>query len=168
MNNFKYSYLHKFKRQEKFPFIGPVGNFFSPVNSNEIEQAEKLIGFEFPKALKEFWLEIGYGCLSVDVKGEDSDLDNYVMQPSMIANIILRKDESEEADVVILSDVLDEFLEEGDIPFMEVSDSSDFLKMRRGSEIVYSMGGRVTTETFELLIWKLYHESAKYSWYKYS
>lgn len=161
----KYDYLKQFKINEKYPFVGPAGNFFSPVTKEEILQAEKELGFKFPLSLKGFWLEVGYGSLCVDNKGTDSDLDNYIMQPSMIVNTILRKDESEELALPVLSYVLDMYLEEGDIPFMEVADSSDFLKMKRGSDGIYDCGGDLLEESFEKFIWRLYHESAKYYLY---
>ena len=83
----------------------------------------------------------------------------------MIANILLRKDESENMLLPILPDILDEFLEEGDIPFMEVGDSSSFLNMKRGSEGIHYMGNGLKEENFERLIWRMYHESAKYYLY---
>ena len=157
----KYSYLKQFCNKGLTDQKGPK-NWFELVKISEITKAESLIGFEFPLSLKEFWLEVGYGSLKININLYNSDLNNYIIHPLDVANIILRKDESEDLDLPVLSDVLDMYLEEGDIPFMEVADSSDFLKMKRDSDGIYDCGGDLLEESFEKFIWRLYHESAKY------
>ena len=167
----KYQYLHKYRFENLKPIysntliIDSESNFFSPVNKEEIIEAENLIGFEFPTSLKKFWLEIGKGRLLTNNNKNYSGLVNDILSPIMIVNTILRKDESEELALPVLSYVLDMYLEEGDIPFMEVADSSDFLKMKRGSDGIYDCGGDLLEESFEKFIWRLYHESAKYYLY---
>jgi hypothetical protein len=154
----KYSYLKK----------KGTGNYFAPVTIQKILEAEKLVGFQFPTSLKEFWLEIGCGFFRVNIRGICCEyFNNEIMHPSMVANVILRKDLSDDYEealnsTIILSDVLDDYLEKDDIPFFEIADSSDFLKMKKNSDSVFRASGRLVEPNFEIFIWRMYHKAADY------
>ena len=119
----KYEYLTQFVceyEQKKHK------NWFGKITQKEIAEAENKIGFQFPESLKEFWLEIGYGFLRSNIKGESVDSGNLIMSPGMVADTILR-DEEESA---ILLHVLEDFLEDGDIPFFDAGNGDYFFKMK--------------------------------------
>lgn len=75
-----------------FPFIKKYINNnpnlqFVPINSNEVEQVEKELGIDFPKELKLFLMEIGYGSFV----GEDELDENCVLSPAYIRDFRLRQ-----------------------------------------------------------------------------
>jgi hypothetical protein len=159
MNN-KYKYLHQFIENESDI---SRSNYFKKVKPEEISKAEQQIGFKFPEPLKDFWLEIGYGFLTRNIKGE-LDLhgsSNLILSPYTAAQTILFNEEES----AILTFILEDCLEEGDVPFFHIGDSSDFLKFRLNSdrpEAIYDMYGDLIEESFEKFIWRLYHESPDY------
>lgn len=53
----KYEYLKEYINRD----INIPGNFFGSVKASDIILSEKRVCFAFPDALKEFWLDIGYG-----------------------------------------------------------------------------------------------------------
>ena len=140
------------------------------VSVDEIKQTEEHIGFELPKSLKEFWLEMGYGSLNaknVSEKGSPvleymiGDPNNEIFSPLEVEKTIL----IDEEDSKILPYILEDYLQEGDVPFFHVSNSDYFLKFRLNSdkpEAIYDMYGDLIEESFEKFIWRLYHESPDY------
>lgn len=152
----KYDYLKKYinNSAEKHP----RNSFSRVVSIKDIEKAEDSLGFELTLALKEFWLEIGSGCINKAINGADAYYyANQILTPSEVADIILLREDS--------GYMLPEYavlMEEGDIPFFEIGDSSDFMFMKRfaeNKEAIYDPMGRIVAETFEQFIKKLYYES---------
>jgi hypothetical protein len=131
-------------------------------------ESEHKASIHFPKALKEFWLNIGCGHLTVGKKG-NKDYEcyhtNHILSPEQIADIMLLKDESEFV-IPGLSEYFDEgYIKDDDIIFFEIGDMSSFLVMKPNSDkpnAVYDMIGRVIEESFEKFIWRLYYESPDY------
>tara|TARA_B100001248_G_scaffold220745_1_gene176559 strand:+ start:985 stop:1461 length:477 start_codon:yes stop_codon:yes gene_type:complete len=150
----KYFYLEEFE-ENKTP---DSRNWFKSVREEDVEKYEKMLAFLFPEQLKEFYCDIGYGCFrGADEPSRLSDPDNLILDPKMIADILLEKE-----DAISLPDI--SFLE-GDMPFFEVGDGSNFLIMRPNSEnpnAVYDMWGDFVEKDFETFIYKLYHEAPDY------
>lgn len=61
---------------------------FYPLKSEEIEEAEDLLKMKFPKELKNFYIEIGYGFLEASSKF----FFNRFMAPFSVADFRLRQD----------------------------------------------------------------------------
>ncbi|KZD35029.1 1,3-beta-glucan synthase regulator [Bacillus cereus] len=61
---------------------------FYPLKSEEIEEAEDLLKMKFPKELKNFYIEIGYGFLEASSKF----FFNRFMDPFSVADFRLRQD----------------------------------------------------------------------------
>jgi hypothetical protein len=144
---------------KKYEYLYDTFAIYGETTIEEIQRAEKLIRFEFPKSLKEFWLEMGYGRL-YKTKDKVLDLDNDILSPHAIAQTILRTEEA-----AIIDYVLEDYLQEGDVPFFHVSNSDEFLKFRLKSDkpdAIYHMGNYLIEESFEKFIWRLYHESPDY------
>lgn len=155
----KYEYLKKYINNEGIP----PRNWFTKVEVGSIDTAEKKIGFKFPNSLRNFWLEIGYGCLCVSLNSRQTiDHTNTILSPTEIVDITLLKEESG----LILPEAV-EYIEEGyisetDIIFFEIADLSSFLVMKPMSKkpnAIYNMIGETVEESFEKFIWRLYHES---------
>ena len=158
----KYDYLKKFINSTPDE---PHRNYFGLISTQEIKEAEERLGFEFPAALKEFWLEIGYGTLTTSIKHIKSINNNRIFYPEQIADIMLLREES--AYIVLdLSEYIEEgYIKEDDIIFFEIADMSSFLVMKPSSDkpdAVYDMLGNVIEEHFEKFIWRLYYESPDY------
>lgn len=168
IENKKYQYLKKYVNFNSFKEGGGPYNWFEPITRDEINKAERQLGFSFPSQLKEFWLEIGFGSLPNTISNENSVkekhfLNNHFIHPNNIADIFILKDESE----YILPYIVEEFESYGEnaILFFEIGDMSSFLIMRPTSEYtnaVYDQCGVMIEKDFERFIWKLYHESADY------
>lgn len=72
----------------KFSFIKDNPRFqFAPIKSGEVEQVEDELGIVFPKELKLFFTEIGYGSFV----GEDELDENCVLSPAYIRDFRLRR-----------------------------------------------------------------------------
>ena len=72
----------------KFSFIKNNTNYhFVSIKSDEIEQVESELGIVFPKELKLFLTEIGYGSFV----GEDTLDENCVLSPASIRDFRLRQ-----------------------------------------------------------------------------
>ncbi|WP_375333416.1 SMI1/KNR4 family protein [Candidatus Tisiphia endosymbiont of Xenochironomus xenolabis] len=159
----KYDYLKKYINNSKAKH---PRNSFTKVNLQDIEYAEDRLGFQLPKSLKEFWVEIGSGVLNKSINGNEAfDYANYIFFPQQIADIMLLKEKSD----YILPEAV-EYIEEGyikddDVIFFEVADMSSFLVMKPSSDkpdAVYDEIGNIIEEHFERFIWRLYHESPDY------
>ena len=126
----KYDYLKQYVNN-KAP---RPRNDFKPCTNVEINNQEKRLGFKFPRALKEFWLEIGYGLLHISKIGEESSGNNEVLSPKKVADMILLRHEDQ-----VLPDIEELFdegwidIEKEEIIFFEIGDSSDFLVMKPNS-----------------------------------
>lgn len=154
----KYEYLKKYMLNYNEE-SNPKRNNFYKIKQSEIETYEKLIKSKFPESLKEFWLEIGYGNLTTPAVHDDDyecSADNIILPPEIVADILINKEESD----YILPHGF-ELLNDGDIPFFEVGDSTSFLVMRPSSN--YPDGvwyfDTLVEKSFEKFIWRLYYES---------
>lgn len=73
----------------KFDFVVKNNNHkFYELKENDLTEAEERLGFSFPKELREFYLEIGYGF----IKGNNENAINRLLDPDTIADITLRED----------------------------------------------------------------------------
>ena len=155
----KYNYLKQFIPGGN----GINDNWFVPVKEEEIAASEKRLGCKFPSQLRDFYLEIGTGCLRSPITplpAYQFHGDNEILRPSIIADILLLRHDSG----YISQDVLD-VMEPGDLPFFHIGDSSSFLFMKPTSEApnaVYSLYGNVVENEFNKFIWRLYYESPSY------
>ena len=161
----KYNYLRKYIENS----LSYPNNWFERIRQDEIDNAERELGFELPKALKEFWLEIGCGFLKKSITGIATTAINRIMDPCSVADMILLRHED-----CVLPDIEELFdegwidIEKGEIIFFEIGDSSSFLVMKPNSikpDGVYDMLGRLMIDSFEEFIWRLYHESPDFYLY---
>jgi hypothetical protein len=159
MRGQKFSYLKQFVDQGKEEYALFENCFWSLDGKSSIRDAEERLGFDFPIALKEFWLEIGYGFLQTSNSGESTGLDNHIFRPKDIADILLLKEESG----LILPEAV-EYMPPDEMPFFEIGDMSSFLCMKPLSDRPNSVWGygEIIEEDFERFIWRLYYESPTY------
>ena len=138
-------------------------SWFMPVSDKEILEAEEKLTLSFPKQLKHFWQEIGYGALHTGLKNIRCAHDNYIMSPNDVASIMLKE---EGAPIVpYILDDWDYYFDEGEIPFFEIGDSSSFLVMKPNSEYpngVYDMSGDLIEKDLETFIYNLYYWAPDY------
>lgn len=74
-------------RLNKFNFIKNSHHEFYELKENDLIKAEDRLGFRFPKELREFYLEIGYGF----IRGNKSAINRF-LDPATITDITLRED----------------------------------------------------------------------------
>ncbi|HUE74939.1 MAG TPA: SMI1/KNR4 family protein [Pirellulaceae bacterium] len=82
---------------DKFkPFIGTedAPNLFLPVSIDEIESAERRLGYEFPSELRAFYCEVGYGFWSQGVQDAEADryVINRVIPPYEVAELVCNQE----------------------------------------------------------------------------
>lgn len=150
----KYNYLKKYINNKT---LQSHRNFFGLITLEEINEAESRLGFVLPNNLKEFWRIIGYGALTTSHNKEKTIHNNRILFPEQVADIIILKEDSG----YILPEYAD-LLQEGDIPFFDIGDSSDFLFMNRYAEdkdAIYDRLGRIVAKNMEEFIWRLYYDS---------
>ncbi|MCZ8533347.1 SMI1/KNR4 family protein [Psychrobacillus psychrodurans] len=70
-----------------FDFLKNEKHKFIRLQENELLNAEERLGFELPKELRDFYLEVGYGF----IKGSNGNAINRFMDPDTIADITLRE-----------------------------------------------------------------------------
>jgi len=153
-------------------------NWFVPLYKRDILEAEKYLGFSFPSLLKDFYLNIGYGCLR---SPHDPPKDykfygkNEILPPLVAAHFykgIIEHHTIEEKQEALnydedywFSHETLEYTTPGDLPFFEIGDSSSFLMMKPQSEFpntVYDIGGDIVEKEFKDFIWKLYYKDPSY------
>ena len=146
------------------PYIGNMeltGNRFFPVSEQDIEDAERRLGYKFPPQLRTFYDELGDGSFqhNHDFSVTDNSFSSCILHPKEIADIKFLGRDS----LLILPSV--EFAED-ELPIFEVADGDTFLFMKPQSDkpnAVYSdIGGKLVEESFERFIWRLYYESPLY------
>ncbi|MCY7816208.1 SMI1/KNR4 family protein [Bacillus haynesii] len=71
----------------KFNLIKNSHHEFYELKENDLIKAEDRLGFLFPKELREFYLEIGYGFIN----GNNNAINRF-LDPATIADITLRED----------------------------------------------------------------------------
>jgi antitoxin YxxD len=69
---------------------------FYPLDICEVEEAEHRLNRTFPKELREFYLQIGYGFMCIHQK----TFDNRIMDPDSLADLILGEDIWEDYDLM--------------------------------------------------------------------
>jgi hypothetical protein len=158
----KFDYLKKYVSHNDLK-----GTYFLPVFEEEISAAEKILGFNFPRELKNFYNQIGAGILSCGEKYPEmfaESVTNEILPPLVVANFSKGILLWEGQDHWMAEDTY-ELLEPGDLPFFEVGDSNYFLIMKPHSNnpsAVYDMGGNLVEDSFERFIWRLYYEDPSY------
>jgi hypothetical protein len=86
---------------------------FYPVGKREVEEAEQRLNRTFPKELREFYLQIGYGFMCIN----QSTSINRIMSPHSIADLILGEDIWEDYDL------MEEIGEPHLFPFFDLGDN---------------------------------------------
>ena len=146
------------------PYIGNIeltGNRFFPVSTQDIEDAEKRLGYKFPPQLRVFYDELGDGSFqhNHDLSITDNSFSSCVLHPKEIADIKLLGYESGQ----ILPSV--KFAED-EMPVFEVDGGDMFFVMKPQSKnpnaIYRDMGQGILEESLERFIWRLYYESPLY------
>lgn len=88
---------------------------FYPLSIREVEEAEKRLNQKFPKELRKFYLQIGYGFMCIN----QNSFTNRIMDPHSVADLILGEDIYEDYYLV------DEIAEQPHLfPFFELGDDS--------------------------------------------
>lgn len=99
-------------------------NSFYPVNMNEISEAEKDLGLTFPKELKDFYIQIGYGFFG----GSRFNIDR-LMDPYSVRDFRLRQNDFEFYPDI---DIYDDY-EDNKLIFFETNESA-LLSIELGSK----------------------------------
>jgi antitoxin YxxD len=160
----KYEYIKQFKYN--FFERPKTHNYFYPVTEKEICNAEKKMGFPLPSELREFYLEIGSGKLpiSINEKDENSGLENRILPPEHLEDIMTGTSINEETGLYFSRDNYED-MQPGDLPFFEIFDSSKFLFMKINSDnpnAVWTISSIKIEDSFERFIWRLYHEKSDF------
>jgi hypothetical protein len=151
-------------------YIGPRpqlnSNIFYELREKEILEAEKLLGYPFPSQLRQFYQEVGIGCLA-EPHNPPPDYTftgaNEILHPLVVAHFARGEREWEGQDRWIAPDVL-ENLETGEVPFMDVLDSSIFMTLKAFSDnpnAVWCLGDKIE-DSFEAFIRNLYYDDPNY------
>ena len=160
-----YDYLKKYVLEDFEKLNRETRNWFCPVSRDEIQEAEKRLGFVFPSQLRTFYEEIGYGALTTphDFPPDYSFCNaNYIFSPKSLASLMLEGAESES-----IMETTFELLQPGDLPFFEIGDSTRFLLMKLSSDnpnAVWHQGRRnfKVEDSLERFIYRLYYEDPGY------
>lgn len=89
-------------------------HYFYPLTKDEIKNSESKLGIIFPKLLREFYLEIGYGFIGSEVGNI-----NRIMDPESVLDFRLRQNDFEFYPDI---EIYDEF-EEDKMIFFEANES---------------------------------------------
>lgn len=152
-------------------------NSFGVVSKEEIEAAERILEQPFPEQLRNFYQEIGTGYLTTPYnppKNYEFPGVNEILPPLVAAHFykgiiehhtIKKKEEALSYDDHWFSHETLEIVEPGDLPFLEVWDSSKFLLMKPNSDnpnAVWVFGNIKIADSFEEFIQKTYYEDPAY------
>lgn len=158
-----FEYLKPYCMQ-KINLIAPF-NSFGDLYEGELEEAENLLGREFPNQLRKFYKEIGCGTLQKpDIVPKDYKFygANEILPPLDVVNFskgILFWEGQQHW----MAEPTYELLSPGDLPFFEICDSSQFLIMKLNSDNPNAVWTDCSTikieDSFEKFIWRLYYES---------
>lgn len=173
-----YEYLKKYRRQPWGIYKIFETNVFDPLALDEVEEAEKKLGFNFPSQLREFYLKVGYGHLTTPhnpPSGYEFYNNNTILPPLTVAHFyqgiiehhtIQKKEEALNYNTEYwFAHTTLEYVTPGDLPFFEIGDSESFLVMKPKSNnpnAVYSIGGVLIEKSFSKFIWRLYYESPSF------
>ncbi len=156
----KYNYLKRYLDLESRDINK---NSFHSFDLEEITVSERKLGNEFPEELKEFWREIGYGFFfssCPEKKIIQKDWVNRLLPPEDIASILL-----EGAESGLITETGLDLLDDGAIPFFEVSDSTSFISMKPNSDnphAIYYLIDYKIADSLEEFVHRLYYESPTY------
>ena len=146
------------------PYMGKKGigeNRFFPISAQDIEEAEKRLGYKFPSQLRTLYKEIGDGSFqhNHDFSVTDNSFSSCILHPKESADIKLLGYDSG----LIVPSV--KFAED-ELPIFEIADGANFFVMKPQSDnpnAVYQfMEGGLIEDAFEKFIWRLYYESPLY------
>ncbi|KQL58581.1 MULTISPECIES: SMI1/KNR4 family protein [Bacillaceae] len=114
----------------KYEFLkANKNNQFYPLDETVIKQAENDLGITFPKELREFYMELGYGFL----KGDSGNI-NRLMDPLSVRDFRLKQNDFEYfPDIDLYDDLVDEYV------FFEVNETVLFTikRLDDGNPIFY-------------------------------
>jgi hypothetical protein len=145
-------------REEKY--VIPYQNCFEAVLEEEILKVEQSLKIRFPEQLRQFYLEVGHGNISIprsSSKEYHAYHSNEILSPEEILDILKSKSPCNRLDPRIR-------FKKGEIPFFHVSDGDYFLTLKVGSEdsnMVYNPSGQKVDE-FNDLIQRIYDEDSSY------
>ena len=83
----RFDYWKQFIKDQSLINTGQSRHILYSLDANDIAEAEKRIGFEFPKELNVFYTEIGYGFLCKD----DNSMIDRIMDPFSVADFRLKQ-----------------------------------------------------------------------------
>lgn len=123
---------------------------FYEVTEEEIIDAEKRMGFKFPKSLEIFYREVGYGFINAS-----PNFINRIMEPSDIADFICSSEEYAYIDKSIY--------DEDELVFMHIS-SEDFVTMdyKNYKEGVIKYFGEIIANSFAEFLEKMLEDPNYY------
>jgi antitoxin YxxD len=124
---------------------------FYPLDISEVDEAEKRLNRKFPKELREFYLQIGYGFMCIN----QYSFTNRIMDPHAIADLILGEDIWEDYYYLV-----DEIAEQPHrFPFFDVGNDSliffDLSQETREGIHPVDYTGIIIAESFEDFLRKL-------------
>lgn len=176
MINKSYDFLKPYHYSTYNGYIEWPKNVVFDVEMADIRAAETILGRPFPDELLTFYKEVGYARIS-SPENPASDYEffatNEVLPPLVAAHFyqgIKKYHESpfDEAlcyeDHYLANDILD-LLEPGDLPFFEISDSSQFMVMKLHSDnpnAVWFLGHEKIEDSLEGFIRNLYFKDPEY------
>jgi hypothetical protein len=140
---------------------------FYELAEREIVEAEKILGFSFPSGLRNFYTEVGMGCLPVPQHpqpGQNYTTANEILHPMVVAHFARGELEWQGQDRWMAEDAYDE-IESGDLPFFEMYDSSYFMVLKTASQnpdAVWYRGRKKIEDSFEAFIRNLYYDGPDY------
>ncbi|ETT70846.1 MULTISPECIES: SMI1/KNR4 family protein [Bacillus] len=125
---FNFTNLEKvsFDRTEAEQVLDKYETVFFKIYDDEIQEAEGMIGFKFPKELRYFYKNVGSGF----VKSNSEYFVNRLMDPESVADLRLRQDVYEE------NPRYDYIDDEESLAFFEINESSFLtLKFKQANEL---------------------------------
>lgn len=133
-------------------------NSFWRVEENDLLNTEKKLGFEIPRQLRDFYLNVGYGNLNVDKNKKWSDVyHNRIVEPSRLPKLWDKSDLDFNIDI--------DLVDEGELAFFD-NGNQCFLVLRPFSDApntVYYPGDKIPlAQDFNEFILKLYENSTFY------
>lgn len=161
----KYSFLKKYVGNNDLK-----GIYFIESTAQEISDAEKEMGITFPAELKVFYQKIGHGTLS-----RENSEGNVILPPYAAAEFFnfFENSKLSEEDFPLstkdeeywMSSLGYEIIQQGDLPFFEITGSSSFMVLKPYSDnpnAVWYMGHDKIEDSFEQFIHNLYYKSPNY------
>lgn len=143
MSNFDFLKQYIIKNQKVD--ISNMKHCFYKVSTEEIQEAENRIAFEFPKELKEFYSQIGYGFICKD----DTSHTNRLTFPEDIADRILYK-----GDIYDYLQDEDEWLED-ELPFFNLDGEDGWITIKlsgQDKDSIFYFGEKIAQSLEEFLI----------------